>query len=86
MNNDIQRRLVKKLNNRNMLPYTVIPKQENLVSLQESEVPELPEYYEKPTILETIINDDAKLSMFLLFGISMFALYLLLKRDSKCPK
>lgn len=33
------------------------------------------------SVINTIVNDNTKLSLFLLFGISVFALYVLLKSN-----
>lgn len=47
------------------------------VALEESIFPE------NPTVIQTIVSDNSKLALVLLFGVSVFALYVLLKQNKQ---
>ena len=38
---------------------------------------------ENPTVIQTIVSDNSKLALVLLFGVSVFALYVVLKQNKE---
>ena len=96
MRKDLYNRLNEKLVDSNMISSLIVEEEEQQLKIQklrelekqrelnqQNVALEEPIVYENPTIIQAIVSDSGKLGMVLFFGVSIFALYVILKSNNK---